>query len=478
MAATALFACQCRARHHQRQGVQISQLVAAAPGLFTFGKFHRLELLDGFVQLFSVAHDSYVPPHDVPDLRQYRANHRWSFCRDAILSYCSVLGCFFLRCLRIVRQGRGAPRQRLSLAFSRGCFFHHGLARERAKHQPFEQGIAGQPVGSVDASRSRFSRGIQPGKGSAALQIGLYSAHHVVCRGAHRSQVACQVQSKTLASLVNSGEAFRQELLALLCQVQVNVCALRALHLADDGACHHVARRQLLRFVIFLHKTLQPDVAQHTAFAAQRFRQQKPWRSLDGQRCGMKLDELHVGQHRAGIVCNGHAVAGGHVRIGRLAIDLPQSAGGKQHRARPQFVQGTIGFIDEAQSSNLAALQDQFRRECVRPQMQARNGVRACEQRPADFPARGISTRVENARTAVRRFARKRQLGSRAVEFRSPLDELRDVLGAFFHQQRHGFFPAQAVSGVDGVLLVQADFVFIGERHGNTALRPGRGRIT
>ena len=84
---------------------------------------------------------------------------------------------------------------------------------------------------------------------------------------------------------------------------------------------------------------------------------------------------------------------------------------------------------------------------------------------------------MQNPRAAVRGFACEGQLGPGTVEFCAPFDELRDVLWTFFDQQGHGFGPAQAVARVDGVLLVQPDFVFIGERHGNAALRPGGGRI-
>ena len=54
MAAAALFARPRRARHHQRQGVQISQFVPAAPGFFTLGKLDPFELLDAFREFFSV----------------------------------------------------------------------------------------------------------------------------------------------------------------------------------------------------------------------------------------------------------------------------------------------------------------------------------------------------------------------------------------------------------------------------------------
>ncbi len=98
------------------------------------------------------------------------------------------------------------------------------------------------------------------------------------------------------------------------------------------------------------------------------------------------------------------------------------------------------------------------------------------QQRTADFPARGIAVRVQNPRTAVRRLSRERQLGSRAVELGSPIDKLRDVPGPFLHQRRNGFRAAEAVSGVDGVLLMQPDLVFVAQGDCDSALRVcGRG---
>ena len=49
--------------------------------------------------------------------------------------------------------------------------------------------------------------------------------------------------------------------------------ALGAVHLADNRARHDVPRSQLLRFVVTLHESFEADIAQHPAFAAQRFGQ-------------------------------------------------------------------------------------------------------------------------------------------------------------------------------------------------------------
>src|SRR5438105_12499149 len=61
----------------------------------------------------------------------------------------------------------------------------------------------------------------------------------------------------------------------------------------------------------------------------------------------MELHEFYVRQHSPSLVRDGHAVARCHFRIGRLAINLPESAGGQQHRAGPQFVKRFVGRSEE-----------------------------------------------------------------------------------------------------------------------------------
>ena len=109
--------------------------------------------------------------------------------------------------------------------------------------------------------------------------------------------------------------------------------------------------------------------------------------------------------------------------------------------------------------------------------MEMRNCVGAGEQRSADFSTRGIAVGMENPGAAVCRFAGKSEFRAGTIEFRAPLDELRDVLGAFFDQKRNGFGAAQSVSGGKSVLFVQTDFIFVAERHGDAALCPRSGGI-
>ena len=70
------------------------------------------------------------------------------------------------------------------------------------------------------------------------------------------------------------------------------------------------------------------------------------------------------------------------------------------------------------------------------------------------------------------------RFGAGAIEFGAPFDELVDVLRAFFDEEGDRFGAAKTVAGVESVLFVQADFVFVGESDGDAALGPGGGGIT
>ena len=113
----------------------------------------------------------------------------------------------------------------------------------------------------------------------------------------------------------------------------------------------------------------------------------------------------------------------------------------------------------------------------MRAKMQMRDGVGAGEEGAADFASRGIAMRVENARTAVSCLASKGKLGARAIEFSAPFDQLRDVLWTFFDEECNGFRATEAVTGVQRVLLVKTDFIFVAECYGDAALCPGSGGI-
>ena len=108
-------------------------------------------------------------------------------------------------------------------------------------------------------------------------------------------------------------------------------------------ARNHVARREIDHRVIALHERFARVVAQHRAFAAQRFRKQKARRAFDMQRGGMKLHELDIVDLGARAPRHGDAVARGDIGIGGFLEHASQSAGGEQHGARADVAQGA-GF--------------------------------------------------------------------------------------------------------------------------------------
>ena len=71
----------------------------------------------------------------------------------------------------------------------------HRSGRSGAEHQPFEQRVARQPVGAVDAGARHFASREQLRDRRAAVEIGFNSAHHVVGRRADRNAIAREVQA-------------------------------------------------------------------------------------------------------------------------------------------------------------------------------------------------------------------------------------------------------------------------------------------
>ena len=80
-------------------------------------------------------------------------------------------------------------------------------------------------------------------------------------RGHHRDVVASDVDAYFQAVLVDVGEVMLGLFGVFMCDIEVNVVLAPLLHLAVDGACHHVARSQRQARVVFLHKLLAGQIA-------------------------------------------------------------------------------------------------------------------------------------------------------------------------------------------------------------------------
>src|SRR5690349_10277919 len=283
--------------------------------------------------------------------------------------------------------------------------FDHGLTATRAEDQTLEKGIAGEAICAMDVGVGGFSRGVKAGERSTAPEIGFNATHHVMRSWADGCDIAREIYAIAHAGGVNARETLLDEVFGFGGHVEIDVFAVGAVHLAHDGAGDDVARGEFLRFVVALHKTLEVDVAEDGAFAAESFGEKEAWRAFYRERGGMKLHEFHVGKCRAGVVRDGHAVSGGNIGIGGLAVNLPEAARGQQHGFGAEFVKRAIEFVDEAQTDDGAGFDDELGGEGVCAQMQVRDGMGAGEQSAADFAPGGVAVSVQYAGATMSGFA-------------------------------------------------------------------------
>ena len=204
----------------------------------------------------------------------------------------------------------------------------------------------------MDTGVGGLSRGVETGKRSASPEIGFDSTHHVVSGGTDGRHVRGEIETVAEAGGIDARKALLQKLGGFGGHVEINVLGLRAVHFADDGASNDVARSQLLRFRVALHKAIEINVAKDAAFTAQSFRKEEAWRASNGESGGMKLHKLHIGEDGAGFVGDGHAVASSDLGIGGFTIDLAEAAGGEENCAGANFVKRAVVFVNEAESSD------------------------------------------------------------------------------------------------------------------------------
>ena len=184
----------------------------------------------------------------------------------------------------------------------------------------------------------------------------------------------------------------------------------------------------------------------------------------------MELDELHIADFRPGAKCHGYSVACGHGRICGIAIKLPQATGGEKYRGSGHLLMFAL-VTDQVNAAHSPVFDPQIGRKF---KFAHRNilerfgfGIQSAE----DFASSGISMRVQDAVTAVCAFTSESQLGAFAIEFRAPLKQFLDAFRPFFHQYLGGIGVAQAIAGIECVLEMKADLVFVAECGGNTSLR-------
>ena len=209
-------------------------------------------------------------------------------------------------------------------------------AAARRKHERFQQRIARQPVRAVNARHADFARGVQPLDGGPAIDVRHHSAAGIVRRRDDGDRLRGDVELVTRqAGLVDMGK-FRPDLLrGQVPQVEVG----RIRRPASSAPCRWrsatMSRGASDPRSSYCSMNSSPSRVVSTApKPADGFGDQERRRPGIVERRGMELDELHVGDRRAGPVRHRDAVARRDGRIGRVEIDLSQPAGGEHDDRR------------------------------------------------------------------------------------------------------------------------------------------------
>ncbi len=221
------------------------------------------------------------------------------------------------------------------------------LAGELAEDQTFEQRIAAEPVGSVQARRGHFAAGVEVLDVRAGQGVGLDAADHVVGARADRDQIVADVDVEALAQVADQREPLGEELLVHVPDVQVDMRGVGLSHLGEDGPAHDIAGGQFKGLVVVPHEPTAFRVEQVGAFAAESLGDQRAGRSGDVQRRRVELHELQVAQDRSGPVGHRQSVRRGDRGIGRFAIELAGAAGGQDRVGRPDDLEAVILVVPD-----------------------------------------------------------------------------------------------------------------------------------
>lgn len=82
-------------------------------------------------------------------------------------------------------------------------------SKAATNHHAFQQRIAGQAIGAVDAVAGDLADGVKAGQGAAAIQIGRNAAHMKVRDRHHRNCLPARVDAARLAGGEDAGKTLR-----------------------------------------------------------------------------------------------------------------------------------------------------------------------------------------------------------------------------------------------------------------------------
>ena len=213
-------------------------------------------------------------------------------------------------------------------------------------------------------------------------------------------------------------------------QVEIDVRMPRLRHLGDDRPADDVARGEFGPRVVVGHEAVAVAIDEPGPRPANRLGDQIAARAGDVEHSGMELHELHVAQLGAGAIGDRQAVAGGHLRVRRFAVHLPDAAGAEDRLLRPDERLAVDGVPDERPAA-MPVVRQEIERERVGPGLDVREPLGPGDHRPHHFLAGCVAQGMNDAMMAVSPFAAQRERAGFEIEMRAPADQLMDAVGRF-----------------------------------------------
>ena len=178
----------------------------------------------------------------------------------------------------------------------------------------------------------------------------------------------------------------------------------------------------------------------------------------------MKLDELHVRDHRAGAPRHGYAVPGRDVRIGRVQINFSATAGREHDPVRANRFHCARFFVQNVHAQTTIfgreaelARRDQVHRHVVLQKIDMRLSIQFAQQRVLDFLASNVP-HVQHASLGVAGLAPKIEFAMTCdfalVELQAKIDKFAYSLRTFGNDRADDFLVAKTGADFDRIAHV------------------------
>ena len=346
------------------------------------------------------------------------------------------------------------------------------LPQLAGEDQAFHQRVAGQAIGTMHAAAGHFAHRVQPGQGGGGLVVGANATHPVVGRRCHRDRCGGGFESQLAAASQDRWELSFQPRHSHRPQIKPEVGQLTLPHPLDQGAADGIAGGEVTAGQLS-HGTVAPLIHQPSSFAAHRFGDQEMGGTRQHQRCGVKLHELQVADHRSRLPSHGDAIAAGLGGIGGVGEQVAATAGGQHHRPRMQPLHPLpIQHLQAAAASLLhQQLQGQHSGATRQALTRGNPAFESLHQSTA-----GTVLGVEHPAVAVGGLQGCAQDLAVTVEVHAQLQQSLHAGRGFTHQQGNSGGVAQTGPRAQGVLHMAVETVLGSGHSGDPPLGPAAGR--